>query len=556
MFIPYKIIEEIREQLDIVEVSKEYLTLEQKGGKYFATCPFHKDPVPSLCINPTEQFFYCFGCGANGSVINFIEKIEKLNFYQAVEFLIKKYNIPVALQFENYDKYYATIDWITSWYQKPPTDIVRKFLKDRNITKESCEKFGIGHVLAKSAMVLPTINQHRQNFLDLGILQRTDDGGFKAFFRDRLMFPICSEQGEPVGFIGRALYDKKKVQKYLISPDNILFQKSKVLYGLNFAKEYLKSSKTAVIVEGVIDFIALNQIRIHSTVSSLGTTISAFQARLLKKYVDKVIIMYDGDIAGVTSTFKVIPILLESGLEVEVCVLPQKEDPDSYIKKNGKEAFFKLLKQRLPLMEFWKKYYDIECKTVNEKKKFIEQLSYNLMKIKDDITRELLIKDIEIITGVELRLVKRETRRYIAHSNTDEEEILKIFIKNTDKRQYIINNLNPDYLINQKVIEVFKVMKSIKSNHSVPKILEHIEDETIRKFFTKLCSTDVDVSKQITTQLWEEPIEKQIDNIFFELHKRKVNMRIEQVIEKIKNTGKGKTELDKLLEQKKFMDEE
>ena len=567
-FIPYNIIEEIRSKLDIVTVIKDYITVEPKGSNFFASCPFHNDPVPSLCINPTEQFFYCFGCKATGTIINFVQYMEKLDYYQAVEHVVKTYNLAITMKFENHDKYYKTMKMFSLWCRRPHFGEMLKFVTDRGITAESCEKFQIGFVTYSNSRYLMDIEVHVKNMLELGILKRKKtSAGFNRFFVNRVIFPIHSESGKIVSFIGRTFITDTekdtqqgaKVQKYLILPDTMLAQKAKLLYGLHLAKPYMKKTGTVVVVEGVIDLIAMSQIGIYSTVSTLGTTLTSTQARVLKKYVKKVILMYDGDEAGTESAFRVIPILLEFGFEVEICVLPRGEDPASFIRAKGKSEFYKILKDRISLFQFWGNYYATRCDTINKKGRFIDKLNSCVLKIQNDVVRQLVIKDIETITSINLTMAKVKTRRYITFNSTDEEQILRMFITNPEKREYIVDNLNPDYLINKQVKKIYNI---IREHHrlgrplTVVSISDYIEDDDVKKYFGSLAAVEFKISDQITKQLGQKDIETQIDDILFALAKRDVDIQIDHTMYTIKTKGRGKPELEKLLDKKKSMEEQ
>ncbi len=555
-FIPYNIIEEIRSKLDIVSVIKDYITVEPKGSNFFASCPFHNDPVPSLCINPAEQFFYCFGCKATGTVINFVQYMEKLDYYQAVEHVVKTYNLPVTMKFENHDKYYKTMKMYSLWCRRPHSGEMLKFVTDRGITTESCAKFEIGSI--RHSKYLIHIEAHIKIMLELGLLSRKKKSvGFDTFFTNRIMFPIHSENGKIVSFIGRTFSINSR--KYLILPDTMLAQKSKLLYGLHLAKSYIKKTGVVVVVEGVLDLIAMSQIGVYSTVSTLGTTLTNTQARILKKYAKKVILMYDGDVAGTESTFRVIPILLELGFEIEICVLPPGEDPDSYIRAKGKAEFYKILKDRISLFQFWGNYYETKCDTLHKRENFVKKLNLCVLKIQNDVVRQLIIKDIETITSINLTLAKVQTRRYITFNSTDEEQILKIFIANPDKREYIVDNLNPEYLINKRVKTIYDI---IREHHrfgrplTVVSISDYIEDDVIKKYFGSLAAVEFKISNQITEQLQQKDVEKQIDDVLFALAKRDIDIQIDRTMHSIKTIGQGKEELKELLSKKKSMEEQ
>lgn len=363
MYYPEEVIEDVRIRNDIVEVASSYIKLERKGRRYFALCPFHGEKTASFCIEPTKQFFYCFGCNKGGSVIHFIMDIENLEFVDALKFLADRAGITLPEPNDNREKEKTRIRKKILEANKEAARFffsnlasssgveAQGYLKKRNLTEKAIKQFGIGFALQeKDALTNYLLNKGMSKglLLDAGLSTETKDGYLIDRFRGRIMFPIFDIRGNTIGFGGRALGDIQP--KYLNSPDTLAFNKRRELYGLNYAR--LSKSKKLLIVEGYLDVISLHQGGIDYAVASLGTALTQSQAWLLKKYADEVIFCYDSDTAGQAATLRGLEILEKSGCNVRVLLLPDGKDPDEYIKNNGSEKFKNLVERAISLLEY------------------------------------------------------------------------------------------------------------------------------------------------------------------------------------------------------------
>ena len=361
--IPEEVIEKIKEQNDIVDIISENVRLKKSGRNYIGLCPFHNDKSPSFSVSQEKQIYKCFSCGEAGNVITFIMKYKNYTFLEAAKYLADQANISWNIRGNENNAvvkkkellYKVNVDAARYYFANLQRNKSSKeyFLK-RGIKEETIKKFGLGYSLDGWHNLINYLRSkgYKDNILlEAGLVSRSEKkGNIYDRFRNRVMFPVFNVKGNVIGFGGRVLDDSKP--KYLNSPETMIFQKGINLYGLNFAIKNKLEEEYIIIVEGYMDLIALNQYGITNTVASLGTALTVNQARLLKRYVSKVIISYDADVAGQTATLRGLEILRNAGFDVKVLKVPQGKDPDEFVRNNGKEAFLRLVKEALPLIEY------------------------------------------------------------------------------------------------------------------------------------------------------------------------------------------------------------
>ena len=355
-------IEQIKDKIDIVELVRQYVPNLKRAGKlYKACCPFHHEKTPSFTCSSEKGLYYCFGCQEGGNIFNFVMKMENLSFREALEKLADMAGVELEpaklLTAEEQRRATARklLDFARSYYHKNllsrAGEGARTYVKSRNLTKETCEQFELG--LSPNAGVLIEAAQKagytQDNLKDAGLCVQTERG-LREYFRNRLMFPIWNQRGETVGFGGRILGEGEP--KYLNSPETILFNKSHVLYGLNFAGPVIRKADRAVLLEGYMDVIGCHQAGVAYTVAPLGTSFGEDHAKLLKRYTQNVIVLFDPDEAGLKAALRAALILTEAGLFVKVASLPDGLDPDEYIAQYGKESFEDILNHAQDLMAF------------------------------------------------------------------------------------------------------------------------------------------------------------------------------------------------------------
>jgi len=358
----------VKQQADIVRVIGEWVQLKKAGQNYRGLCPFHSEKSPSFNVHPARQIYHCFGCGVGGDVFKFVMEMEKCPFPEAIRIVAEKCGIAVPAPRERSpeerkeNQQRALLIEMhkvaQSFYTKNLENtsegkVARAYLEDRGLTKDVIEQFGIGYAPSGGDILLRQLKTKYPDKLlvESGLISRDQNGG-RLFdrFRRRITFPIANESGKIVAFGCRALGDDQP--KYLNSPETPIYSKSNVLYHLDRAKDALRRSDFAILVEGYMDAIAVARAGISNVVASCGTALAEPQIKLLSRFTHRVIVNYDPDTAGQTATERSITLLLEQDYEVRVLALPGKADPDKFIREQGKDAYIKLLKESPPYVDY------------------------------------------------------------------------------------------------------------------------------------------------------------------------------------------------------------
>ncbi|MGY4707320.1 DNA primase [Candidatus Bipolaricaulota sp. J31] len=346
-------LEEIREKVDIVELISRYVALKPSGKGYKGRCPFHPDDTPSFHVSPEKKLWHCFGCGAGGDAIGFLMRIERLSFREALERLAAELGVELRMSGERQRLLKvnaAAAAFFREMLRAPEGRAAQEYLLSRGMGPEVWERYGLGYAPPSGDALLSALSRFGLSDLErLGLVIR-GDRGYRDRFVDRVIFPIRDESGRPVAFAGRSLSGSEP--KYLNSPNTPLFAKGTLLYGLDLAKEAIRSSGRAVLVEGYTDVISLQVAGIREAVCSMGTALTEAQARRLARYARQVILAYDADAAGETSTLRGIGILLDAGLEVRVAPLPEGEDPDSLVRSRGVAALHAAIAEAVEFHDF------------------------------------------------------------------------------------------------------------------------------------------------------------------------------------------------------------
>ncbi|NTV53129.1 MAG: DNA primase, partial [Candidatus Firestonebacteria bacterium] len=365
--IPPELIDRIRDSTDIVEVISRYVSLKPTGKGFKGLCPFHQEKTPSFTVNADRQFFHCFGCKAGGNAFHFVMRAESLTFIEAVKELAQRAGIalPEAGTPANQaqDTQRRQLLEVTAWAAGRFQEALRRpgisepakaYLQRRGLSTEVAEAFALGYApdgwdnLLKAARR----DQYSEGLLEKAglIVPRKEGGGFYDRFRQRLMFPIRDLQGRVVAFGGRVLDAGEP--KYLNSPETPLFKKGELLYGLDLARESARRRNRLVLVEGYMDVIACHAFGFSEAVASLGTALTPAQANLIRRFSEKVLLLYDADEAGVQASLRAFEVLNREGCLVQVVALPGAKDPDEFLRAQGAAAFQSLLDQPQTMVEF------------------------------------------------------------------------------------------------------------------------------------------------------------------------------------------------------------
>ncbi|HHX8277928.1 TPA: DNA primase [Vibrio diabolicus] len=374
--IPRSFIDDLLARLDIVDIIDARVKLKKKGKNYGACCPFHNEKTPSFSVSQEKQFYHCFGCGAHGNAIDFLMEFDRLEFVEAIEELASYLGLDVpreqrsggngsfqsAPQASSSEKrnLYDLMGSIAQFYRnqlkQPASKVAIEYLKDRGLSGEIVQKFGIGYVADEWDLVRKNFGQNKENqdmLVTGGMLIENDKGNRYDRFRGRVMFPIRDRRGRVIGFGGRVLGDG--TPKYLNSPETPIFHKGKELYGLYEVLQAYREPPQILVVEGYMDVVALAQYGVDYSVASLGTSTTGDHLQVLFRQTSTVVCCYDGDRAGREAAWRAmenaLPYLTD-GRQLKFMFLPDGEDPDSYIRQNGKQAFEQQVSNAMPLSEF------------------------------------------------------------------------------------------------------------------------------------------------------------------------------------------------------------
>ena len=356
-------IDRILDAANIVDVVSEFVTLRKRGINYVGLCPFHTDKTPSFYVSPAKNICKCFACGEGGTAVHFIMKHEQLNYFDALRYLAKKYNIEIQeRELTDKDKQRKSdresMLIVNSWAQQYFTTqlyehvegktVGLRYFAERGFREDTIRKFQLGYSLDKRDALYKeaTKNGYKKEFLEkTGLVIAYDNGGVNDRFRGRVIFPVHTLSGKVVAFGGRVLKKDEKTAKYVNSPESEIYHKSNELYGIYFAKQAIVKEDRCFLVEGYTDVISMHQAGIENVVASSGTALTQGQIRLIHRFTSNITVLYDGDAAGIKAALRGIDLLLEDGMNVKVVLLPDGEDPDSFARKHNASQFSEFIKQ-------------------------------------------------------------------------------------------------------------------------------------------------------------------------------------------------------------------
>lgn len=367
-FYPDSVLDEVRSAVNIVSFVSEYVALKKRGRNHVARCPFHNEKTPSFNVSEEKQIFMCFGCGLGGDIFRFVMQIEHLSFVEAVQFLAARAGIALPKTTHSPAPGIAspgadvlrkamaeTVAQYHCWLlDLPEARAALKYLKDRGVSDATIERFRLGYSPAAGDALIQTLKGRGitvQALEECGLARKSEDGTrvYDAF-RGRIMFPITDVQGRTVAFGARAMGDKPP--KYLNSPETKIYNKSRHLYGLSYAKEAIKARDRAILVEGYMDFIIPFQNGVENVVASLGTSLTPQQVELLGRYTRDVVVSYDPDSAGLAAAQRSLDLFLEGDFRVKVLRLPAGQDPDVFVRTAGPAEYLKRAEESVPYLEF------------------------------------------------------------------------------------------------------------------------------------------------------------------------------------------------------------
>ncbi|MEW9675792.1 DNA primase [Lentibacillus sp. L22] len=483
-FIPEETVEKIRKANDIADVISEYVQLKKQGKNYVGLCPFHAEKTPSFSVTQDKQIFHCFGCGKGGNVINFIMEMESYSFYDALKLLANRSGIELPTkdmpQQSSLSQENQTILSANEWLQKLYHHLLRftkdgkegyQYLLDRGITEEVIDQFQLGFAPNVKDFVPEFLRKkgyHQQTLVKAGLLSLRDDNTVVDRFRGRVIFPIRNHLGKTVAFGGRAIADQEP--KYLNSPESDLFQKGKLLFNFDQAKKHIRSTGEVILFEGYMDVIAAFQADVKNVIATLGTSLTENQAKLLRRYVDTVIICYDSDYAGIEAAYKAANLLRQTGCEVKVAFMEDGMDPDDYIRTYGGEAFNnKVIKASDTYMSFYMRYmkknYNVNLE--GDRIHYIEIILKQLATIDNAVEREYYLKELseeydltmdalnqeiqKIRQNMGMNKDRQQNKRYTTNNEKDSASAKKMLPAFQNAERRLLAYMLKDVTITEKV---------------------------------------------------------------------------------------------------------
>ena len=571
------IIEEVVSSNDIVDVVSQYVTLKRSGRNFLGLCPFHKEKTPSFSVSPDKQIFHCFGCGVGGNSLHFISKIENLNFRESLEFLADKSGITLptidtgedSKKQELKQKVYEINELVANLYHEtlygPNAKIAQEYVKKRKLDNRTLKNFKIGYAPNQNILYkYLTEKGFKEEEILASTLVKKYNNNFVDSFRNRLMFPISDVRNRVIAFGGRVL--DNSLPKYINSPDTVVYNKGRNLYGLNVAKN--SRTDKIIIVEGYMDAVSLHQRGIPNVVASLGTALTENQGRLLRKYSEKIIISYDSDGAGQAATLRGLEILKNIGCDVRILQMEGAKDPDEYVIKYGNGRFNLLVENAISLVEFKVKVLknSLNLEHVNDKIKFLKETAKILQKVDSKIELEIYLDKIskeyniskEAIyaevnkqngtkTGSKIleknkAVVTRKENAQVPKVLQKREDAIIALLINGDKSVYeqIKHRILPSDLkleVNKKIVE--KVYSEYEKKGTVAdNIMDlFIEDQEAVNKITEIMADE-----------FEQQVDKKtIDSIINIYEKEKLTLLKGEIIQKLKETEDAETK--KVLEQ-------
>ena len=583
-----EIIEEVRQNNDVVDIISQYVHLTRKGRNYFGLCPFHSEKSPSFSVSPDRQIFHCFGCGVGGNVYTFLMKIEGITFKESLEQLAERANIQLPTYENSADaakdelkaKVYKVNEFAAEFYHqnlyKPVAKIGQEYVKKRKMNRETLEAYRIGFSgkFDELYKALKAQGFGEKEILESGLVNKNANGTYIDRYRERLMFPICDARGKVIAFGGRILDDSKikdpkfPQPKYINSPENVVYSKGRHLFGLNVAKK--ESAKKLLIVEGYMDVISLHQRGITNVVGALGTALTEQQGWLLRKSTEQVILGFDADGAGQTAIERSMKILQKMGCDMRVLQIEGAKDPDEYIVKFGEGRFRLAMDNAISLVEFTVKNLkkDLNLDNTSDKIKFLNEIAKILSKVENTMEREIYIEKIAKGYNISKEAIYAQINKN-EYSNNKGAKILESssIRKPTIKRQE--KEINPELEKRENIIisllidggeEVYNKIKDIinpndfkseanqkimrklyeefeKGNSNINSLVDMFaDDEQVVNALTGIMADDYEI----------EDNKKALDDVINNYQKEKLMARRNEIIQSLNNANLDKEKANEL----------
>jgi DNA primase len=578
--IPEHVIEQIKESNDIVDVVSSYITLTRKGQNYWARCPFHQEKTPSFSVSPSKQIYHCFGCGAGGNVINFVMNYEKLTFPESLHALADRAGISLeeytyqpsekekSISSQLIELHRLAMEMYKKVLASPAGKDARQYLIKRELDEKTLEAFEVG--FAPDAWDTLLKEAGRNNFdedilIQSGLITLSDKKKKYDRFRNRIMFPVFDLRGNPVGFGGRAMAGDEQGAKYLNSPETPVYHKSRILYGLHKTKDTIRKSDTVLIVEGYMDLLQVWQHGFTNIIAGSGTAFTLEHARIIRRYASKAVLCYDGDEAGQKAAVKTGLVLAPQGISCRVLKLPSTEDPDSFIRQAGSDAFQKKIDDAPDFMAHLETLIKPLRLSAGKRSEAVKRLLDQLGSFSDPVIEEMFLSDLGRIFGTDMAVLKHQIRRghdrgerdtpsgepgtkskrFANKSEAAQYQLIQLLVNTKDQkiRSAALRVLKEGLFSHTFLKKVFRaIMPLIRENLKISPslIAENLKDEQIRRFIYRLI---------MEGDPFQEP-QKTFLDCFARLGEQKIKDQLAHISERLREADKKGEFPGSLLEEK------
>lgn len=497
-----RLLEDIKSATDIVDFISGYVQLKKSGQNWKGLCPFHQEKTPSFMVSQAKQIFHCFGCGAGGDVITFLLKHDSLSFHEAVTLLAKKAGISIdAGRFDQKsiqkdELIRKALQEACSFYADKlrRTKNAGEYFKVRGISPESIALFQLGYAPPGWSSLLSHMRKagYSDEIIKDAGLAVSGNKGLYDMFRERIMFPILGMNGSVIAFGGRAMDDS--MPKYINSPETPVFKKSETLYGLHTGRDAIRNKGFVIIVEGYTDVIICYQYGFQNVVAPLGTALTSGHLQKLRKLTNEAVVVFDGDAAGINAAKRSLPLLCQNNFKARLLLLPEKEDPDSYLRKNGSEAFSALLGKAQSMIDF---LFSVSSSgRVDTVREALTLIAQNL----DPLAADEMLIELSGKTRINEMTVREEFRKIknkgfvnagkvagprISKGNREEYLLLSAVIHFPEKLAYVLSRLDMKDIRDKTVVSLFERISSAADRNNPGSILAGADEEE-RTTYTRL----------------------------------------------------------------------
>lgn len=592
MRIPNETIEDIRLANDIVEVISGHVPLKKRGKNFVGLCPFHQEKTPSFTVSAEKQMYHCFGCGRGGNVFTFVMEVEKVSFVEAVRSLAQRAGMTIPETEAQYEQSgeienlynacrFAGLFFYNNLTKTDEGKAALEYFHSRGFSDETIRVFGLGYALNSWDALLQKAREegiHVEYLLKAGLVRAREDGsGYYDYFRGRAMFPIFSTAGRVIGFGARKMQEDDPLGKYINSPETPIYNKSRSLFGLFQAKDAIRAEDSVLMVEGYADLITLYQAGFQNVVASSGTALTAEQLQLVGRYTKNLTLVYDADSAGSQATLRGVDLALEQDLDVKIVELPQGEDPDSFVRKQGPKAFRELLEGAVSFIDYKARQFMKAGKlnTPEGQAESVRSIVSSIARMKDELKRNFYIKHVaeqySIYESVLYRELERllgkdrRTRREMPEAqrvplydapiseitvqkqseiSPAERDILKLFLEGSaDIIGFLTSFVAPDELSDERVRKAVRfILHRLEKTGwaSAATVINEIDDPELKSLISDLALSKYELSKgwaEMAVEIEEPDPWKIARDAVVAIKKQAVQREIEQNQRRLKEAA-------------------